>query len=148
MLQMGSNEEPTELEVRIPDRRPVRRGVIGIIAEGSRLLAIRRAAGVAKGGAWCFPGGHVELRETPRQAIVRELFEELGVHVRPVRRVGAVRVIDSRHILAIWTVELLSDRFLPDEREIAELRWLTPAELRGMMPSLPSNEVVLRMLGL
>lgn len=131
----------------IPDRRPVRRGVIGIISRGPQLLIIRRAHGVAKGGAWCFPGGHVEAGETPRRAIIREIHEELGVDVRPLLRVGSVRVVDSRHILAVWRVELTSHEFLLDEREIAEMAWLTPEEIRAVDPSLPSNDVVLGMLG-
>src|SRR3972149_9710168 len=80
----------------------VRRGVIGILSRGDEYLMIRRADGVAKPGCWCFPGGHVERGETPRQAVGRELHEELGIHVRPTQRLGAVRGMDSRHILVAW----------------------------------------------
>ena len=125
----------------------MRRGVIGILTRGSDYLMIRRAPGVVKGGYWCFPGGHVEAGETSRQAIRRELAEELGIEVVPVECVGEVRVVDSGYILAVWRVDPIVRSFRLAEAEIAEARWLSPAGIRAITPSLPSNERVLGMLG-
>jgi 8-oxo-dGTP diphosphatase len=109
---------------------------------------VRRAAGVAKGGYWCFPGGHVERGETPRQAIQRELAEELGLEVVPTERVGSVRVLNARrYILAVWRVRLVGGELRPAQDEIAEARWLTPSEIRAIRPNLRSNFRVLEMLG-
>ena len=124
----------------------VRRGVIGILRKGSDLLLIRRAEGIAKGGCWCFPGRHVERGETSRRAVQRELAEELGIAVEPIERRGSVRVLDSNHILAVWTVRHVGGRFRLGHREIAEMRWLSPADIRSIKPNLPSNEEVLAML--
>jgi len=56
--------------------------------EGGRqvLLSYRRAPGV-KGldGQWELPGGKIEFGETPEQALVREIREEIGLAVRPLR---------------------------------------------------------------
>ena len=125
----------------------VRRGVIGVAARGDELLMIRRAAGVPKGGTWCFPGGHVEPNENPRSAIRREFREELGLEIEPTSRVGAVHVLDSRHVLAIWRVQVVGGALCPDAREIAAVRWLSPAQIRLIEPGLPSNEPVLQLLG-
>jgi 8-oxo-dGTP diphosphatase len=46
---------------------------------GNRLLLVKRGMEPEK-GAWCLPGGFVELDETPAQGVVRELAEETGVH--------------------------------------------------------------------
>ena len=125
----------------------VRRGVIGVLRRGDELLAIRRAAGIAKGGCWCFPGGHLEYGETSRMAVVRELREELGIDVGPVCRLGSVRVLDSRHVLAVWEIIQVGGGIRPAESEIAEVRWMTADGLREIQPSLPSNARVLAMLG-
>ncbi len=126
--------------------RGVRRGVIGVLERDGTYLFVRRAATVARGGFWCFPGGHVEADETPRRAIVRELREELGIHTEPIERVGSVRVLDSRHILAVWRVRHVGGEFRPAPSEIGEVRWLSPDQIRAVRPTLPSNERVLRML--
>lgn len=130
-----------------PRNHRVRRGVIGILSRGEEYLMIRRSDGVAKPGCWCFPGGHVERGETPRQAVGRELYEELGIHVRPTQRLGSLRVLDSRHILVAWRVEHVDGDFRIAQKEIAEIRWVPGDQIRTIHPGLPSNERVLEMLG-
>src|SRR6185295_10143313 len=64
-----------------------RRGIVAIIVRDDRFLVIRRSVHVVAPRAYCFPGGHLEAAETEPQALVRELHEELGISVGPVRRV-------------------------------------------------------------
>ncbi len=136
----------TNLGERSSPRKPVRRGVIGILSRDETYLMVRRADCVPKGGCWCFPGGHVEPGETPRLAVTRELAEELGIVVTPTRRLGAVQVRDSRHVLAVWCVEHVGGDFELAEKEIAEMRWVSLLEIRAIAPGLASNTLVLEML--
>jgi mutator protein MutT len=55
------------------------RVVAAIIERDSGLLIGQRRAGTIFGGQWEFPGGKLRPSESPRQALARELREELGV---------------------------------------------------------------------
>lgn len=90
----------------------------------------------------------MERGETPRRALERELAEELGIEARPIERVGSVRLRDSGYVLAVWRAEHVGGVLAPHAAEIAEIRWVTPAQIRSIEPGLPSNDRVLEMLGL
>lgn len=56
----------------------------GILVDGKgHILLAQRADHQHQGGKWEFPGGKIEVGETPEQALCRELQEELGVQVEP-----------------------------------------------------------------
>ncbi len=55
--------------------------VAAIIVDDGKILATQRGYGEFEGG-WEFPGGKVEAGETPEQAIVREIREELNASIR------------------------------------------------------------------
>lgn len=52
-----------------------------LIDRDNRVLIAQRPAGKPMAGLWEFPGGKVHDGETPEQALVRELDEELGIEV-------------------------------------------------------------------
>lgn len=54
--------------------------VAAIIRDGDRILATQRGYGEYKDG-WEFPGGKVEPGETPKEALVREIKEELDADI-------------------------------------------------------------------
>jgi 8-oxo-dGTP diphosphatase len=138
--------EDVRLSIRDRDHLRIRRGAIGILTRGDECLIVRRSPRVSKGGFWCFPGGHVEAGETSRKAIQRELAEELGILVEPLRRLGALRVLDSRHVLVVWLVDHLAGDFNPAKDEIDEYRWLPWSAVVDLNPGLPSNAEVVRLM--
>jgi 8-oxo-dGTP diphosphatase len=52
-----------------------------LIDRQNRILIQKRPIGKAMAGLWEFPGGKIESGETPEQALVRELHEELTIRV-------------------------------------------------------------------
>lgn len=83
---VGFAEEPdSEDDVRTEEEHPgdfaPLRVVGAVIVREQQILIARRAPGRSAAGLWEFPGGKIEPGESPQQALIRELREELGVEV-------------------------------------------------------------------
>lgn len=59
-----------------------------VIKKNSLVLVARRAKGEYLEGKWEFPGGKIELRETPEQCLQRELKEEFAIIARTGAFIG------------------------------------------------------------
>ncbi|MCX5204455.1 (deoxy)nucleoside triphosphate pyrophosphohydrolase [Streptomyces sp. NBC_00237] len=99
----------------------------GALCRDGRLLAARRSAPPELAGRWELPGGKLEPGETPEQALVRELREELGVETEAVARVPGEWPLKPGYVFQVWTARLLSGEPRPLE-DHDELRWLGPEE--------------------
>ncbi len=62
--------------------------VNAIITLGDRVLITRRSAHIREPLKWCIPGGHVEPGETWREAIAREVHEEIGLTIVESELIG------------------------------------------------------------
>ena len=56
---------------------------VALLDPDGRVLIAQRPPGKAMAGLWEFPGGKIEDGESPEEALVRELREELGIAVKP-----------------------------------------------------------------
>jgi 8-oxo-dGTP diphosphatase len=63
----------------LADRKLVLVAAVAMVDVDGRVLIAQRPAGKSMAGLWEFPGGKVDPGETPEEALVRELREELGV---------------------------------------------------------------------
>ena len=87
--------------------------VAAILQRDGRILIGQRTAQQSHPLQWEFPGGKVEPGETPEQAVVRELEEELGIHASGLTEItrypfsyrgkNAIELIFIR--IAAWTPE-------------------------------------------
>jgi mutator protein MutT len=102
-----------------------------IIEWDRKVLICKRRAGGAFGGKWEFPGGKMRPSETPRQALKRELREELGI----ASTIGDMLAI-VRHRYAEMgervQIVFLRASFEGKPRNLAfeQIRWARPEDLR------------------
>jgi 8-oxo-dGTP diphosphatase len=103
----------------------------GILEENGLVLIARRKPGKHMGGKWEFPGGKIEMGETPEESLARELEEELDVRAR----IGELLCTSSWEGEGV-SLELLVYRVMgfegtPVLREHEEIRWVQPKDLRS-----------------
>lgn len=98
--------------------------VTGVVMRGDgQVLVIKRA----DDGRWVPPGGVLELDETPEQGVVREVFEETGVEVKPVRLIGVYKNMKLGVVSLAFLCEPVGGTLRrSDEATVAA--WVTPEE--------------------
>lgn len=118
----------------IPYRGPVKQAVVAVINRGDRFLYIERGPAVPFTGYWTPPSGGIDAGEGPTEALVREMREELGITVAPVRKVWECPSHDGAYTLHWWLADLVDGEPEPDGAEVAAVEWLTPAEIAAKEP--------------
>ena len=119
--------------------------VAAIIQEGNRILATQRGHGDYKDG-WEFPGGKIEPGETPEEALMREIREELEMEIEVGTSLCTVDYdYPAFHLnmQCFWgTIKAGS----PVLKEHEAARWLTRTELKSVAWLPADVEVVERIL--
>ncbi len=105
--------------------------VAAIIRRNDRILATQRGYGEFKDG-WEFPGGKTERGETPQQALVREIKEELKSEIRVGEKLCTIEYDYPKFHLTMhcFWCDLLDGEPVLLEHEAA--RWLTTDELNSV----------------
>ncbi|WP_438006649.1 (deoxy)nucleoside triphosphate pyrophosphohydrolase [Sorangium sp. So ce321] len=103
-----------------------------VIIERGRVLLTQRKVGAHLEGAWEFPGGKVEAGEDPRDALVRELREEIGVEARvgDIVEVTYYRYPRKPVLLLFYEAALVEGSPAPAPLDVAAVRWADAPELR------------------
>lgn len=120
---------------------------VALVDRDGRVLLAQRPEGKSMAGLWEFPGGKVESGETPENALIRELEEELGINtwascLAPLT--FASHSYDDFHLL----MPLFACRKwegVPHPREGQTLAWARASELRNY-PMPPADEPLLPIL--
>ena len=106
---------------------------VALVDKDGRILIAKRPDGKSMAGLWEFPGGKVEPGETPEQALVRELSEELGITtwnscLAPLT--FASHAYEQFHLLMpLFVCRKWEGVVLPKENQ--ELKWVHSKELKN-----------------
>lgn len=98
------------------------------LKEEKRIFATAKGYGEFK-GQWEFPGGKVEVGETPKQALVREIKEELEIDIKVGDLIDTIKYDYPTFHLSMdcFWCEIIQGELKLVEAEAA--RWLTKDEL-------------------
>jgi 8-oxo-dGTP pyrophosphatase MutT (NUDIX family) len=106
--------------------------------DAGRILMQKRTDGI-----WSLPAGAIDPGETPAQALVREVWEETGLQVKPRRLIGVFGGRSFRYtcqngdelenLSLLFECEMIGGALGGRDDETAELHFLAP----GDMPELP-----------
>lgn len=120
-------------------------GAIIFDANGRVLLGLR-----GDNHLWGFPAGQMELGETPAGTVVREAYEEVGLHIRPTQ-LSSVLTGDALHTYpdgnqvqvagARFRAEVIGGELRPDGYETLDAQWF---ELNALPPMVPRHALALQ----
>lgn len=130
-------------------------GVGALVQMGGKILLIRRAEEPGK-GLWSIPGGLIEVGETLRDAVKREVEEETGISVEVGELIDVMENIirddDGKvkfhYVLIDFEAKPASENIeLTPSSEVLEARWFTPDEIRNI-PLTRTVRLLLRKVGI
>ena len=104
------------------------RVVAAVIRKDDKIFATQRGYGEFKDG-WEFPGGKIEERETPEQALAREIKEELDTEIQVGKLIDTIEYDYPKFHLSMdcFWCEIMQGGLELKEHEAA--RWLSKEEL-------------------
>lgn len=120
---------------------------VALFDADGRVLIAQRPEGKSMAGLWEFPGGKVEDGETPEQALIRELQEELAVDtvescLAPFT--FASHAYDDFHLLMpLFVCRKWTGKVTPMEGQ--KIKWVMPVKLRDY-PMPPADKPLIAML--
>ena len=112
-----------------------------IFDAAGRVLLARHSTG----DVWSTPGGAIDPDETPQDATVREVWEELRLDVEPLRCLGTFggpefRITYSNgdevaYVITAFECRIVGGEIRPDGDEVLEARWFGIDELPNLVLS-------------
>ncbi len=117
--------------------------VHALIIRNNRFLLGKRSSSKETGaGYWATIGGRVEPGESLEAGLVRECSEEIGVQVRPLKKVMSIEECEAHHHW--YEVEVVSGEPYLACEENSELKWVTVEEMGELSPLTKEDFKIIR----
>ncbi len=136
-----------EADRALPPVRTVLVAAVALVDADGRILLAQRPPGKQLAGLWEFPGGKVNEGETPEQALIRELKEELGIDtaescLAPLtfasHRYESFHLLMPLYACRVW-------KGTPQGLEGQQLAWVKPVRMKDY-PMPPADIPLVAML--
>lgn len=103
-----------------------------LIDADGRVLLAQRPPGKTLAGLWEFPGGKVEPGETPEEALIRELREEIGIETKATCLAPLTFASHSYETFHLLMPLFVCRRYtgIAVAREGQVLKWVKPRQMR------------------
>lgn len=120
-------------------------GVMVIIEQaGKYLLGKRSREKDIAPNYWAPISGKLEAGETQEMAVSREVLEEVGLIVNPIRKIETMYSRDEKCILHWWYAKIISGSAWLSNDEHTELAWVSVEEMTRLNPIFPEDIEVFR----
>jgi mutator protein MutT len=127
-----------------PELKRLRVG-LALIIDGPRILIARRKKNDSFGGFWEFPGGKCENGESTADCVRREIREELGIWVTPIRELPPIEFEYPKTRVTLIPFICRHDSGEPVALCASEVRWVELTSL-GEFRFPPANAGLVAML--
>ncbi|MCJ7641396.1 MAG: (deoxy)nucleoside triphosphate pyrophosphohydrolase [Desulfobacterales bacterium] len=101
----------------------------GIMTNQGKVLIAQRKEGAARGLLWEFPGGKLREGEEPKEALQRELREELGIEVKVGTILEVVFHVYPEYPILLLAYRCRIEKGRPQPLGCREVRWVPIREL-------------------
>ncbi len=112
--------------------------VAALVRNGLVLMVHRHPLRQWYPDCWDLVGGHVEKDESPQEAVVRECFEEVGVHVHDPRPIPMTFNDPTLEVHAFLVTRWYGEPVNSAPGEHDDLRWFLPTDLAGLKLADPA----------
>lgn len=119
-------------------------GAVILNKQGKFFLSKRGSKAQNEPGTWEFPGGGIEFGETMADAIKREIKEEFGVKIKPLKPMHPIDHLipkEKQHWIAIpYIAKLVSGTpRIIEKDKCAEIGWFTLSEIKNLKLSIAAR---------
>ncbi len=126
--------------------------VSGLLIKDNKVLTVQ----INDNGFYCLPGGHVELMETSKDAIVREFYEETRINVKVERlvyvtenffngKLGKFHEIGMYYLLSNDNIKIEDYTLIEHDKNDStklEFKWIDICNLENFKPEFIKNEIL------
>lgn len=122
--------------------------VAGLLKKGQQVLVGQRPEDHSLAGQWEFPGGKIELGESPEEALARELKEEIGIDAE----IGGLKLAVTHSYedvgIIIMFYEVTYWKGEPKALHHSQIEWVYPEELKSRTIPEANRRIIDRLMNL